>query len=526
MRKRIVGATAALVMALGLTGCQKSPDSSIVKNKDLDKLVEQAQDAENGGSDVSSVAANYDAYQTTIKDDSFHVTVNVDAKVDIPSVDSLSVLRVSQKDFTQAFLDKTLETLIGDKKLYHGGALDIRTRSDIENDIQGWKDEIKTLEEEHGEDSLDPLYQERLAELEEAYKHAPAEAAYFSYPSDGKMQSVAQEVQSSELKDYFEWQNSLQPDADIYFGVTDNEDGFYEALYMQNSSKYGNMIHYQKSRAEYAQWSDRPGAVIGPGARFTETYDPAFLIWNAAYSDTVPEELKRSIMSDEPIDWSEDTAETTTISEDEARKQADDLLAALSLTDYQYYEGGLYYEFLANPFGSSVTYGKRYILRYMRNVDGAVVSYAGQSKFEEGWKGDEYVKKFWPEETLIIRISDDGIVGFDFTAPLQIEDTVVEKSALKSFDEVKNTFEQMITVTNAQNDDMEQSVEIDISRVTLSYARISEQDSYDKGLLVPVWDFMGSKKILYGDIDQIESPGSQLTINAIDGTIVNRALGY
>ncbi len=59
--------------------------------------------------------------------------------------------------------------------------------------------------------------------------------------------------------------------------------------------------------------------------------------------------------------------------------------------------------------------------------------------------------------------------------------------------------------------------------MVLGYSRISEADSFDTGLLVPVWDFMGTvTNEAYGE----EEYRSVLTINAVDGSIIDRALGY
>ena len=124
------------------------------------------------------------------------------------------------------------------------------------------------------------------------------------------------------------------------------------------------------------------------------------------------------------------------------------------------------------------------------------------------------------------RINDSGIVGFDYNAPLQTVETVVDHAALKSFDEVKSTFESMVVVMNAQDtklSDEKSSVTIKIDRVILGYARISEANSYDTGLLVPVWDFKGT---VTDSLGGNTSYGSVMTINAIDGTIIDRTLGY
>ena len=84
--------------AILLSGCQKSPEKSMVKNKDLDQMVEEAGDTSQGSADLREVAGDYETYQTTIEDESLHVAVRVDAKVDVPKTDQMSVFRVKQRD--------------------------------------------------------------------------------------------------------------------------------------------------------------------------------------------------------------------------------------------------------------------------------------------------------------------------------------------------------------------------------------------------------------------------------------------
>lgn len=65
---------------------------------------------------------------------------------------------------------------------------------------------------------------------------------------------------------------------------------------------------------------------------------------------------------------------------------------------------------------------------------------------------------------------------------------------------------------------------MDVREAKLGLMRIKERNSKDTGLIIPVWDFMGTytaEGILFDD-DYI----SLLTINAIDGSIVDRGLGY
>ena len=90
MRKR--KQAAGIVFATTLTamlfaGCQKSPDTEIVHNKDFDNMIEQAENTEASTTEVQEVAADYDKYQTDFEDTSMHVKVHVDAQVDIPQTE-------------------------------------------------------------------------------------------------------------------------------------------------------------------------------------------------------------------------------------------------------------------------------------------------------------------------------------------------------------------------------------------------------------------------------------------------------
>lgn len=69
--------------------------------------------------------------------------------------------------------------------------------------------------------------------------------------------------------------------------------------------------------------------------------------------------------------------------------------------------------------------------------------------------------------------------------------------------------------------DEELKREIKVDSVKLGYAIISEEGTFDTGLLVPVWDFNGT----VNDSGRIDET-SIMTINAIDGTVIDRGLGY
>ena len=61
--------------------------------------------------------------------------------------------------------------------------------------------------------------------------------------------------------------------------------------------------------------------------------------------------------------------------------------------------------------------------------------------------------------------------------------------------------------------------------------RIRSKENIEEGLLVPVWDFWGTEHYEYDGWDNYGFTGDNverivLTINAVDGRVIDRELGY
>ena len=108
-----------------------------------------------------------------------------------------------------------------------------------------------------------------------------------------------------------------------------------------------------------------------------------------------------------------------------------------------------------------------------------------------------------------------------------------ENLNLLSFSEVMKIYEKMMVVTNADNMQYENSRVYNIDRIVLGYARIYEPSTdAHTGIMIPVWDFFGSMTSESEYNGETESNTSKdpnesfLTINAVDGSIIDRNLGY
>lgn len=126
-----------------------------------------------------------------------------------------------------------------------------------------------------------------------------------------------------------------------------------------------------------------------------------------------------------------------------------------------------------------------------------------------------------------------ALVDMTYSNPYTIGNIKTENLNLLSFSEIMKIYEKMMVVTNADNMQYENSRVYNIDRIVLGYARIYEPSTdAHTGILIPVWDFFGSMTSESEYNGETESNTSKdpnesfLTINAVDGSIIDRNLGY
>ena len=175
--------------------------------------------------------------------------------------------------------------------------------------------------------------------------------------------------------------------------------------------------------------------------------------------------------------------------------------------------------------------GSGYAIYYTRTINGVPIT---QTMADGGALEDmDSTMETWSYESLYFFVDKDGIESMYYSNPYTIGETKTENLNLLPFSEIMKTYEKMMVVTNADNMEYEKSRVYDIDRIVLGYARIYEPSTDPHtGLLVPVWDFFGSRKVegdydgnSYSDITDYPN-WSFLTINAVDGSIIDRDLGY
>ena len=134
---------------------------------------------------------------------------------------------------------------------------------------------------------------------------------------------------------------------------------------------------------------------------------------------------------------------------------------------------------------------------------------------------DTYNRKI-PYETMTVVIDlDDGAVWLMWQAPHVINIGSGQTAALLSFDQIMSVAAQLLPLKYQYGEinlayRNQDATRLAVGRITLSYSRVQDRNNPTGFLMVPVWDFFSAD-------DPAES---FLTINAVDGTVIDRGFGY
>jgi hypothetical protein len=179
---------------------------------------------------------------------------------------------------------------------------------------------------------------------------------------------------------------------------------------------------------------------------------------------------------------------------------------------------------------------------------------------------DNSNKASWGYESLEIKVDAYGLAYVMWKFPYQITEILTDNTSIQPFDKIMDCFAKtaLIKYSNFENmreweyiteinrepkngessgsdgirgiseepvaiDSETDDIEGHISKISLNLMRVQSGEEY---FLIPVWDF-------YGDITRLKKDGNEtiemkfvqdssilMTINAIDGSIIDRHYGY
>ena len=239
-----------------------------------------------------------------------------------------------------------------------------------------------------------------------------------------------------------------------------------------------------------------------------------------------------------------ETAKTPPLSEADAMAAAEVVLNHLGLQHYLCQEATPVAYLLNGPTPHNADGAEDffqttgYNLRYVPGVEGcpaAILDQAYGSSREENLGIDSS----WTFETIDISINaNKEIVFFKWYSPQEKPELISEKAKLLPFLEISSCFPDLIMTKNRELSEInaingfDVYTEVRVDKVELNFMRIRDKYNFEEGIYIPVWDFWGTTSSYTEDEDHFYINNMEpqheivLTINALDGTIVDRELGY
>jgi hypothetical protein len=177
-----------------------------------------------------------------------------------------------------------------------------------------------------------------------------------------------------------------------------------------------------------------------------------------------------------------------------------------------------------------------YMFVFGKSINGVPTTYAFK---KNNYSRNEAFDKWWPYEYIIVCVDDTGIINFEWNGPSKITEILTDRIELLEFSKIQDIFKRNIIIQNLYKEEGVQSLSVNIDEVKLGMMRIKSPDSPTGYMMIPVWDFFGEYVSKFKDKDSTFMPlnannelitmqygYSFLAINAIDGSIIDRSLGY
>lgn len=472
MKAKSIGMIIPMVLVILITtSCQPTPENVVVRNKGNDTLLNMMSNADTdeqlkGFASIGTVTEH-------ILDENLNVEISIDADVLIPHASKIPVYSYVYRDFSQNDIDNIISVLCKGKKLYEIN--DILTTDEIDDKIIYYKKQLSETTKA-GDNSFSgdatPFTPEIIANIIEGYqelrKTAPAEIqlvpAAFILPSDDEGYLLA--------------------------GQTNAPINERETISIFSSLGTGTQITY---------------------------YNPAFLTHSyKKFTDMVPEGL--------------------TITEQDAIDQAQKLLTNLGETQMQLSS------IVADkaPLETEITLGHHetmyspfYQLTFIRGIDGIASTY--ELRY---FTNDDNAETIYYER-IYIYINDNGIVAIEWNSPLVKKEVLNDNVGLLQFDEIMQEAIKNLPLIASKDVTLKKDhSEINIDQIRLGYMQVKLKNRPNEFMFIPVWDFFGTSKNHYSEMIPgwtIDEDGwlcldnlakSYVTINAIDGSVIDRDLGY
>ena len=477
MRKAIFAILVTFFVMTTLVACQKTPSEPIVIGKKLDQLLEKAQattDATQAATpsqevtiqDKSDTSITRLGVPQSLKEEIMSAKgklhVYTDASISLPQNDEMPITRVKMSRFTNDVVKRMVDTLFS-------GAHTI-------------SDDLRLLPKAYHSNIVKDLIANKDNESWFNERYSAQEEF------DEALASAMQSAESAPTNPDYQ-----QPQYHFDDAATENGAAHYYALREDNSLSRINI--------------------------YTETGSARLEYFRNLDDSCLDLLLSQAIQSPDTTSVATLPIKTT---QSQAQELAEDTLLKMGFDDFVCSGKRMHARADVRPDGV-------YEFMFTRAIRGIAVTYTDDDGGDRKiLHENETFARPWLYEKIRILIDDDGIAMLEYTSPQELVGTEIDSATLLPFSEIQAIFKKMIVIVDNEYDTSEEGVtcEYYIDHITLGLMRLTEKDVGSQGLLIPVWDFFGHSIDSYGLTRGASGYISLLTINAIDGSIIDRWAGF
>lgn len=473
-----------LLCAALFPACQPTPEAPIVVQKNQENLLQAASQPapENSDASLRERTSSPAEYSDTIIGD--HLEICVAAEVIIPDCTSVPIIRAEAADFSQDVVTTFFDALCGDAIMWKIASE--MSKDEIEDAILDMQKSMLYAKSE-GDMELAEVYEAAIEAYQQRLESAPETVE--EVRSDGTLEHLVEiNKETGEIVGHYTGVSAVERLGGHTFGrefrVSNNSDRKESIVYQSSSSGGGGLPVRTGARMEFL--ANNAGALI-----YTENETP--------------------LGSGE---WESDLAAGAGISVEEAcgfvqqfldRSEIPMKIKAVAITKDE--DDAAYKISCARKIG---------------DVSCAIIEGCSSGNTAEAYA------PMWFYEHLDFWVNDSGILGVRWESPIKEKETVVTDCSLLSFADIAAIFSEMMPIIYDFDATLDAvgTITYRIDRIELELVRVADQNSLATGLLVPAWRFYGSKSGTDHAGLGFEEIGCYLTVNAVDGSVIDTTVGY
>lgn len=467
--------TVLLAICLLLTACQPTPKEEIIVQKDALSIITAGDAATVGGEEREKAGLSTysvpDRYCYETEDASGRVHLRVDAEVIVPEAGHMPVARISPRSFTKEDAEKLHNALMSDAVSIAPNGPTFKgywqpALDELMEQKNSGKRDMKYATEEELDAAIGEVVRKMAAEPDEPI-FVPADFSFVQYDK------------SEEI---------------LLWGVKDNR--YLSTLEISNSTDT---------------------ETVGAGSQAAYVRN----VWNSNEFSSVRNSYTSDILWEAQISGA--AFISPTISLEDGRKIAEGILKQAGLMEEYTFAGERVIPLYDTLEDREAAHKSVYEYMYTRWVLGVAETFTNTAVALG--TDDLTVMRPWYYERIRVFVDDEGIYALLWDSPSTAE-VLYEDAALLPFEQIQSIFEtQFMLRYGAFTTDIAGG-RYEINAVKLGLARICEKDHTTNALLVPVWDFFGTYTGEDGSVKGLDGFDSWLTINAIDGSVIDRQSGY